>query len=72
MGMADRADGMTRARRYLQLAEEAARNCRSFNRPELRDVCLDIARSWVQLAVQSCPTAPLGKIAWLVKNRQPA
>jgi hypothetical protein len=58
-----------RARRYLELAEQAARFSRSFRRPEMREACLNIARSWVQLAIQSSPTAPLGKVAWLVRKK---
>jgi hypothetical protein len=58
-----------RCRRYLQLAEQAARFSRSFRRPDMRDACMNIARSWVQLAVQASPTAPLGKIAWLAQPK---
>jgi hypothetical protein len=68
MSIAEISDPELRARRYLQLAEQAARFSRSFVRPQMREACLDIARSWIRLAVQTSPTAPLGKIAWLVRG----
>jgi hypothetical protein len=69
MSIAKIQDPELRARRYLQLAEQAAGFSRSFQRPDMREACLNIARSWIHLAVQTSPAAPLGTVAWLARKK---